>query len=367
MKDYESIFNNFQIEGTFLNAIPFGSGHINDTILVTIDQSEKIIKYILRKINSYVFKEPKLIIENTVSVTNHIEKKILKSNKSETLNRTLKLFKTKNDDFYFIDNEDNYWCVFNFIEDAITYDNVNTEDQAFEAAKEYGKFQKYLSDFEIVKCHTTIPDFHNLSNRLAKFYNLLKNHKYKRIESSEREIQLVEKFRHIEKEFLQLKNLNIPLRITHNDTKINNVMLDEKTKKGLCVIDLDTVMPGIILNDFGDMVRSFVSPTLEDSSDYSKVKVRLNIFEALANGYLSETNNILTKDEKENLLVGAKIIIYEQAIRFLTDYIEGDVYYKINFTNHNLVRAKNQFALLEDVELNLKIMESIINKYRKWV
>lgn len=363
MENVEKILSSFIINGDFVDAKPYGSGHINDTVIVNYKNSGKKVKYILRKINSFVFKEPKLIIENTMNVTNHIRQKLCDLNEHDLERKVLTILKNKYGNYYHIDEDNEYWCLVYFIDRAYTVDHVENEGQAYEAAKAYGKFQKYLSDFDTNECHITIKDFHNLSNRIMMLENAIKLDPQNRIKDVKPELFLAKKYSFLNQYFIELKNKNLPNRITHNDTKINNIMLNEKTNEGLCVIDLDTVMPGIILNDFGDMVRTFTSPALEDDKDFNNVSMRLSVFDSLVKGYLEELNNYLTKDEKNNLVLGSKIIVYEQAIRFLTDYISGDVYYKIDYDLHNLNRAKNQFALLASIEEQSYEMEKIVEKY----
>jgi len=362
LKLEKDIINKFLVEGNFIEAQPFGSGKINDTYLIKykIDQKEK--KYILRKINRYVFKEPKLMVENTVNVTQHIRKKInLVANPNPT-DKVLTLINSKNKKFYHLDENDDYWCMIEYIEDAYTIDIVETETQAFEAAKAFGRFQKYLADFNVLNCHITIKNFHNLPNRINVLKKAINQDILKRTHSIEDLLKNVDNYFYLADEFENVTRLNLPTRITHNDTKINNVMLDSKTNKGICVVDLDTVMPGIVLDDFGDMVRTFTSLASEEE-DYLKVEMRLPIFEAITKGYLSEMNECLTDNEKDNLVLGAKIIVFEQTVRFLTDYLQGDVYYKTNHTNHNLDRTKNQMALLESIKKQENEMKKIVAKY----
>ncbi len=342
---------------------PFGSGHINETFLVECKRNEERTKYIIRKINSFVFKKPELIIHNTILVTNHIKDKLIENGEADINRKVLTLLRTDDGKYSYIDDTGDYWCLMLFIANAYSVDKVETEQQAYEAAKAFGKFQKYLSDFNTSLCHETIKDFHALDKRLLKFDESVANDIKNRVGKISREINLVEDYRYLNKEFLLLQEKNMPIRITHNDTKINNVLLDVKTDKGLCVVDLDTVMPGIILNDFGDMVRTFTSPASEDEEDINKVFVRLEIFKSMIEGYLSELREILTPVEIDNLALGAKLIIFEQAVRFLTDYINGDVYYKVQYSEHNLVRARNQFALLESVEKNFENMRKIISDF----
>ena len=363
VRNTKNILSNFKIYGDFIDAKPFGSGHINDTLLVRYKQAGQKVKYILRKINSYVFKEPKLIVENTLNVTNHIRNRLTQISEPDLSRKVLTLIQNKNGSYFHLDEKGDYWNVIFFIKGAYTVDIVINIEQAFEAASAYGKFQKYLSDFDTDKCQITIKNFHNLENRIKTFEESLKHNPKNRIEVIPELISLAKKYYYINDEFLKLESKKLPTRITHNDTKINNVMLHKKTNKGLCVVDLDTVMPGIILNDFGDMVRTFTSPALEDVNDFSKVKMRLPIFDALVKGYLTELNDYLTDNEINNLVLGAKIIVFEQAIRFLTDFILGDVYYKVEYDLHNLNRAKNQFALLASIEEQADEMEKIVKKY----
>lgn len=363
MANTEIILSKFKVYGNFIDAKPYGNGHINDTLLVRYEQSGKVEKYILRKINNYVFKEPRLIIENTLKVTTHIRQRLIDLKESDINRKVLVLIPLTDGKYFYIDKKNEYWCLLYFIEGAYTVDRVDTTAQAYEAACSYGKFQKYLSDFDTNKCYITIPNFHNLSYRINAFEEAIKLDIKGRVKEISKEIQTAKKYKYLKKEFEKLQNKNLPIRITHNDTKINNIMLHKKTNKGVCVVDLDTVMPGIILNDFGDMVRTFTSPVFEDSIKFSKVKMRLPIFDALVKGYLSELNDFLTEDEIENLVLGSKIITYEQAIRFLTDYILGDVYYKTEYDFHNLNRAKNQFELLASIEKQTNEMGKVVEKY----
>lgn len=361
MLNAEEILNNFIIYGDFVSIKNFGSGHINDTYLVNFSQDGKSVNYILRRINDYVFRNPELIVENTVKVTDHIRSKIKEKNVNDIGRRVLTLLQTKSKKYFYIDENNSTWCLLLFIENSYSINSVISTDQAYEAGKAYGKFQVYLSDFEASNCHITINDFHNLERRIKNFkqsYN--RNNRRANVKDLvlkiDKNIYLVDKY-------LDIKKRNLPTRITHNDTKINNILFDKETNEGICIVDLDTVMPGIVLNDFGDMVRTFTSPVFEDGKDLTKVELRLEIFDALTKGFLSELKENLTQDEKDNLVLGSKIIVYEQAIRFLTDYLDGDVYYKTDYKNHNLDRAKNQLTLLDSIINQSNSMEEIVEKY----
>ncbi len=361
MQKVQDIIKKFRVYGDFVSSTSFGSGHINETFLVTLNQAGIKVKYILRSINNFVFKEPILIIENTVNVTEYIRNKLLFENESDLSRKVLTLIQSTNGDYFFVDSENNYWCLLLYIEKSYSINEVQTEVQAFEAAKAYARFQKHLIDFDISECHQTIKNFHNLTNRIEAYNVAVNSDSKQRVKSVSQEILEIEKFSFIQENYIELKNKNLPLRITHNDTKINNVLLDSRTNKGLCVVDLDTIMPGVILNDFGDMVRSFVCSVSEDEKITSKVKIRLRIFDALVRGYLGELKESLIKEEILNLVTGSEIIIYEQALRFLTDYLMGDIYYKIEYENQNLDRAKNQLALLNSIVEYSNQMQSIVN------
>lgn len=362
---YKKILSNFNIEGDFIRTEPFGSGHINHTMLVVYKILGIRKKFILRKINSTVFPQPRLIVENTVNITEHIRKKLIEDKETDVLRKVMTLVKTKSNKYFHIDENENYWCLIIFIEQGYTVDIVENTSQAYQAAKAYGKFQNYLLDFNPSQCHVTIEDFHNLTTRLKSYKEAIINNPKNRIDKISKELSIAEDYFFIDEEFKKLCSRNLPVRITHNDTKINNVILSNESNEGLCVVDLDTVMPGIVLNDFGDMIRTFTSPALEDEEDFSKVNIRLEIFDAMAKGYLSELKGKLISNEIDNLVLGGKIIVYEQAIRFLTDYIQGDIYYKIKYKEHNLNRARNQFALLTRLFSKSSEMESIIIKYSK--
>lgn len=362
----EQIISNFKIDGEFIGIKPFGNRHINETFLVTFNQAGLKTEYIFRKINKYVFKNPVIVVDNTVNVINHITKKLMEAGESNISNHVMELIETKDSKYYFIDAQDDYWCSVVFIKDAYTVEYVETSEQAYQAARTFGRFQNQLIDADVNEYKDSIPNFHNLESRLIAFDIAVKENSVGRIKDASKEIELANSFRFISEKIINLiKNNELPIRITHNDTKINNVMLNKETNEGECVIDLDTVMPGTVLYDFGDMIRTSTSPVEEDEKDISKVTMRLDIFEALAKGYLEELAEALTEVEISNLIYGAKVIVYEQAIRFLTDYIMNDVYYSISYPEHNLIRTRTQLALLESIDEQTEEMERIVEKYSK--
>lgn len=360
------ITNNFLIYGDFVKAESFGNGHINDTFLVTFNQAGLFVRYIIRRINKYVFKRPRIVIRNTINVIEHISKKLIEANETDISRKKITLIKSKTGDFYYKDKTGDYWCAVLFFENAYTIDYVETTRQAYMAAKEFGRFQKYLIDDDVKRYKPSITDFHNPLKRIKVLEDTIKKNSHGRVKYAKREIDQALSNKQLADKLNQLQcSEQFPLRITHNDTKINNVMFEKKTGSGLCVIDLDTVMPGTVIFDFGDMVRTFTSPVAEDEKDTSKVVMQINFFEAIVKGYLEELGSLLTRLELNNLVYGAKLIIYEQTIRFLTDYLTSDLYYNIDYSNHNLIRTRNQLVLLESVQSKEKQMDEIVNNYCK--
>ena len=362
----KQIVSNFKVYGDFVDAKPYGNGHINDTFLVTLDHNGLNTEYILRKINKYVFKNPKIVIDNTVNALKHIKKKLKESDEDNKSKCLMELIETKDSKYYYTDANDDYWCLVVFIKDAYTVEYVETFEQAYNAAKAFGRFQKLLIDADINEFKESIPNFHNLKSRLNMFDHAINENPVGRVDKVKKEIEIIDFYRSLSDKITRLiENNELPIRITHNDTKINNVMLSKETNEGKCVIDLDTVMPGTVLYDFGDMVRTSTSPVEEDERDSSKVTMRINIFEALVKGYLEELAEVLTDLEINNLVYGAKVIVYEQAVRFLTDYILNDVYYNTSYPEHNLIRTRTQIALLKSIENQNDEMEAIVKKYSK--
>ena len=276
----------------------------------------------------------------------------------------LQTFKSADNKPFITDENEDYWRMYNYVENSVSYSVIEKEEQAFQAAKAFGKMQRLCLDLNTKDFFDPIPDFHDLSKRYLKFDKVLKLSTEERRKKAEKEILFVQDQRKISDLIAELTEKGVlPLRITHNDTKLNNVLLDAKTGEGICVIDLDTLMPGLVLYDFGDMARTFTSPVPEDEKDNSKVIFRKEVFSALSKGYLSELSEVLTKTEKEQLITGAKYMILIIGLRFLTDYLENDVYFKTAYNEHNLVRAKNQFALLEDLLRKEEELKKIISSY----
>ncbi len=359
--DLREVSSHFQINGDFIEAIPYGSGHINDTYLSTFRQKNSLIHYIHQRINQSVFTDPPSLMENIDRVTKHIRGKLKTAGEIDRNRRCLTLIPTIENNSYHLDQNGNYWRTYIFIEKARTYDVIETTKQASEAARSFGEFQKSLVDLEGPSLHETIPNFHNSPKRLEAFQEALRKDVKNRAITVKPEIAFIEQKADFVNRLLDLHiQGKIPYRITHNDTKLNNVMIDDDTSQGICVIDLDTVMPGLALYDFGDMVRTATSPAPEDEQDLSKVTMRMPIFEALVQGYLSSAKDFLTPTEKSHLVFSGKLMTFELVLRFLMDHLQGDTYFKIHRENHNLDRCRTQVKLIHSIESQEDEMQKII-------
>ena len=352
----ETIARQFQIPGDLIAATPYGSGHINDTYCVVSDHAGATVRSIVQRINRNIFKDPVALMENIERVTTHLSAQV--SSDPDRDRRVLALIRSREGHPFHIDSDDTYWRAYRFIERAKTYDAVESPEQAFEAARAFGRFQRLLADLPNPRLHDTIPDFHNTPKRFAALQQAIAADGASRAKLAKPEIDFALGRGSI---VAVLLNAHLPERVTHNDTKFNNVMLDDDTGEGICVIDLDTVMPGLALYDFGDMVRTTTSPTNEDEPDLSKVAMQFPMFEALVRGYLSEAGSFLTKEEKHHLAFSSKLITFEQGIRFLTDYLAGDPYYKVHREGHNLDRCRTQFKLVESIEAQEDRMNRLVH------
>lgn len=360
-KILETVGSRFQISGEFNHGEPLGTGHINDTYLVCHDGNGNVNKYVFQRINDDVFKEPVKVMENIIRVTQHQRMKKNQKGINNTERTCLHFFPTKVGTYYYLDEQGKYWRAYTFIDSARTYDVVETEEHAYTAGAAFAKFQKELVDLPGPRLHETIPDFHNTRKRFADFEQAVETDSANRVCYCKDAIAFAcrrEKITDVLTQYMQRGML--PERIIHNDAKLNNVLIDNSTNTGICVIDLDTVMPGSVLYDFGDLVRSSTSPVREDERDLSRVAVQLTIFKALAEGYISEASAFLTQVEYDHLVFGAKVIVFEQGIRFLTDFLNGDTYYKTKYPLHNLDRCRNQFKVVESIEEHEEQLNRII-------
>jgi len=359
--DLRKIYSSFLADGSFSDAVSYGSGHIHDTFRVVTSEKDKD-DYILQRLNNRVFRNIPELQENIERVTNHLQRKLLTVPGSDIKRECLTLIRSKNGKSWIEDEEGNFWRMFIFISNHIVYDIVDTPDKAFEGGKAIGRFQALLADLPGRPLHETIPSFHDVEKRIDSFMNTMKKDPAGRVKKTVSETEFIlkraDEMRIIHKLGREGK---IPVRITHNDTKFNNILFDENGKS-LCIIDLDTVMPGYFHSDFGDAIRTGANIAAEDENDLSKIKMNIDLFEAYAKGYLSETNNTLNAIEKEYLAFAPLLMTYEQALRFLTDYVDGDKYYRIHHVNHNIQRTRAQIRLLESMEEQYSGMQKIIGK-----
>lgn len=359
----EAISQNFQIYGEILHAETCKIGHINETYAATYSQGGTLVRYIHQKINQNVFKDPAAVMDNLVRVTRHLRAKLISRNEKEVTRKALTVVPTRDGQPSYRDDRGDYWRTFFFVERARTYEAVESPNQAFEAGKAFGKFQGLLVDLPGKRLHETIPNFHNTRKRFETLQEAVGNDHCNRAKMAKPEIEFAWRHESIVDVLLKAQTKGkIPERITHNDTKFNNVMLDEASGKEMCVVDLDTVMPGLVLYDFGDMVRTTTSPTLEDESDLSKVQMQMPMFEALARGYLSAAGEFLTKTEKSFLAFAGKLITFTIGIRFLADFLMGDIYFRVHRPEHNLERCRTQFKLVESIERQEKAMQKLVDK-----
>ncbi len=356
-KDYSilDILSQFK-KGT--NTEVFGNGHINDTYLC-----ETSPKFILQRINTNVFKDPDAVMENIYNVTSHIREKI-ESAGGDPDRETMSIIPTIKGEIYYRHDNGDCYRMYTFVENTVSYDVAEKPEILMYAGHAFGKFQRMLSDFPAEKLHETIADFHNTPVRVQQLRNAMEENISGRLASVEKEVRFALNYsKYASKIKEAMENGNVPLRVTHNDTKLNNILFDAKTDKDVCVIDLDTVMPGSVLYDFGDALRFGASSAEEDETNLENVYFDLEKFEAFSKGFLSELGECLTEKEIELLPLSALLMTYECGIRFLADHINGDTYFKIHRENHNLDRARNQFALVRDIEKKLPEMAEIVKKY----
>ncbi len=351
----KDILSKFNID---TNIEVYGSGHINDTYLC-----ETSPKFILQRINTKVFKDPDALMENIYNVTTHVRAKI-KEIGGDADRETLNVILTKAGDIYYKSPDGDCFRMYKFIERTVSYDLAERTEILTYAGQAFGRFQRMLSDFPAEKLHETIIDFHNTPVRVQQLRDAIVGNASGKLASVKDEVDFaLEYSKYSAKITDAMKEGEVLLRVTHNDTKLNNVLFDDVTDEGVCVIDLDTVMPGSVLYDFGDALRFGASSCVEDETDVAKIYFDLNKFDAFAKGFLAEVGDCLTNKEIELLPLSVLLMTYECGIRFLADHINGDIYFKIHRENHNLDRARNQFALVRDIEKKLPDMTKIIEKY----
>jgi len=362
MKDLQAIASRFAIEGRFLMAEPYGCGHINSTYCLYYDrESCPPMRVILQKINTDIFRDPEGLMNNIALVTDHIRSK---NTDSPDVDRcTLTVIPTVEGDLFYRNEEGDCYRAYVFVENSFSLQQVENAAQFESLAATFGTFQNQLADFDASQLTESIPDFHNTVKRYEAFERAVEENLVGRAETVAEEIAFA-KARKADASCLleELKVGNLPLRVTHNDTKLNNVLFDADSGKALCVIDLDTVMPGLVHYDFGDSIRFGASTAAEDEKDLSKVEMDLSLFEAYTRGFLATCGKTLTEKEIAYLPFSAKLLTYECGMRFLTDYLNGDTYFKIHYPDQNLDRCRTQFKLVADMEEKMETMQHIVKE-----
>ncbi len=346
--DFENICGQFAIAGEYAACVRYGEGHINDTYKLTVRENGREVHYILQRINHRLFPEVGKLMHNIALVTDFCRKSVL-ARGGDPMRECLSIVRTKKGESYYFDGE-NYFRVYVFIEDATTYQIVRDPKDFYESAVAFGNFANLLADFDASQLYEVLPDFHNTRVRYANFLRAVEKDVCDRRMEVAEEIAWFKEHSYLCGEIVdKIASGEIPLRVTHNDTKLNNVMIDNATGKGLAVIDLDTVMPGSLCYDFGDSIRFGCNPAAEDEPDLSKVNFRYDLYETYLDGYLSAVGESITPAERAMLPVGAVLMTYECGMRFLTDYLEGDVYFRTVRPGQNLDRARTQRKLVEDM------------------
>lgn len=360
------IGNQFAIQGEFVEGHEIESGHINTTYMATYESPDgSRHRYILQRINQNVFKNPLAVMRNVECVTRHINWKVLRV-KKDLGGQTLNLYPGRGGRFWVEGPNGGIWRCYNYIEGCQTYDVVENTRQAYQAARAFGSFQDLVSDLSPDELEETIPNFHHTPRRFLRLMEVAAADPRGRLASVREEFDFICQRENITGVLIGLhEEGKIPTRVTHNDTKINNVMIDAETDEAVCVIDLDTVMPGLSLYDFGDLVRTATSPAEEDETDLTKVQMRMPMYEALVEGYLDSAGDFINEVEVDHLAFSGKLITLEIGIRFLTDYLEGDVYFKTHREHHNLDRCRTQLELVKRIEEQEEAMVKFARKVRR--
>ncbi len=359
--DIREVVEFFHLRGAFVSAAPFGSGHINDTYRITMLDHGVEVRYIIQWINHHVFKNPAAVMANIERVTAHLHRKLAAAGVGDTSRRALTLVPTRQGANHAVDAAGNTWRCFKAIEGVLSVNQIEHPRQAYEAARAFGEFQQLLADLPAPRLLDTIPDFHHTRSRFEALRAAIAADAAQCVARARPEIEFALAREPMVDVLLQAQARGeIPERVTHNDTKLNNILLDEATGAGLCVIDLDTVMPGLTLYDFGDLCRTATCPTAEDETDLAKVEMLPEMFAALVQGYLASAGAFLCRAEREHLVFSARLITFEIGLRFLADFLQGDIYFKTHRPGHNLDRARVQFKMVASFEQHEPQMHAIV-------
>ena len=362
--NFKSIVLNFQIKETFVSVAPYGEGHINQTFLLKTDDNGKEKLYILQKINNNLFKDVDKLMNNIKLVTEFNRAKISARGGNPDRESLSLVFAVDGKPYYFDEESNGYFRVYKFITDATAFQRADTPELFYQSAVAFGEFANLLAEFDATKLFEVLPNFHNTVIRFSNFEKALSENKSGRADLAKPEIEFyLSRKNYCDKIVSLLESGKMPTKVTHNDTKLNNVMLDDKTAVPVAVIDLDTIMPGSICYDFGDSIRFGCNPCAEDEPDLTKVNFDLELFRAYTKGYLSALKDSVTEIEKEHLTWGAILMTYECGMRFLTDYLDGDVYFKTHDAEQNLRRCRTQMKLVLDMEKLLPEMTKIVNEF----
>ena len=362
-REHQVIFDNFAVEGRVVHSEPYGSGHINDTRYIEVDRDGVIHKYILQKINKNVFKNPVELMSNYVAVTEYL-RKIIIANGGDPDRETLNAIKTKDGKDCYLDPDGEYWRVVLFVEDSLSFDKVENPEQFYKSAVAFGNFQYLLRNYPADTLYETIVNFHNTPDRVRQLMEAVSADKCGRLSEVTSEVEFCKAREEFAKTLeIARESGKLPLKVTHNDTKLNNILFDKATGKPLCVIDLDTIMPGYSVNDFGDSIRFGATTALEDEADLTKVNFDISLYELYVKGFIEGAQGGLSEGELELLPIGAMMMTFECGMRFLTDYLQGDTYFRTSRPGQNLDRARNQFKLVSDMEKKLPEMREIVKKY----
>ncbi|MDR2091390.1 MAG: aminoglycoside phosphotransferase family protein [Clostridiales bacterium] len=357
----DKILSEFSFDGEFSGYIPYGNGHINDTFLASFRRGADEMKYIIQRINAAVFKNVPMLMRNFELVTEFLGRRVSESGGDPSRGALTLIFTRTGKSF--VEAEGEFFRAFVFIGGATAYQSVEKPAHFFEAGRAFGRFAVLLNDFDASKLYESIPDFHNTEKRFQAFSDALNSDRARRAASADNEIEFTLKRRACAGKIVRaLDSKLIPLRVTHNDTKLNNVMIDDETETAAAVIDLDTVMPGSLLYDFGDSIRSGCNTGAEDEKDLNKVNFDLGLFETYADGYIGEAGRLMTKTERELLGFAPFLMTFECGMRFLTDYLDGDNYFKTKRPEHNLDRARTQYKLAADMEKNEGKIKEILDR-----
>lgn len=364
-EEIRQILENFSVAGKFVEFYPIDDGHINDTLTVVYNVDGMEMRHLLQRINTAVFKNPDELMANVDCVTSFLRDKIIAAG-GDPEREALYCKPTRTGKKYYTDPKGRVWRLYNFVENSYSNNTIESPEVFFNAGKAFGEFQRQLADFPIDTLYETIPDFHNTGKRYRNLVNAIEADAKGRVKYLGEEIEFCRAHRN-ETYVLTGKTVigDLPVRVTHNDTKLNNILFDKTTNEPLCIVDLDTVMPGLSLYDFGDAIRFGANTTTEDDKNVNNVSLDLGLYEQYVRGFLTSAGQSLVDEEVKLLPFSAKMMTLECGMRFLTDYIEGDVYFKIHYPDHNLVRCHTQFALVADIERKYDEMMEITAKAYK--